>query len=96
MHEIAHAIGFYHEHQRPDRGDFVTATHPNFAPLELDDFTIVDLNLQMRKLAPGLWAELTVHNALDERKVMIESRTFQPSGVPHDERQILFGLRYRR
>ena len=29
MHEIGHALGIYHEHQRPDRDDFVTVMWEN-------------------------------------------------------------------
>ncbi|MDJ0839525.1 MAG: TonB-dependent receptor [Acidobacteriota bacterium] len=76
------------------RADFETVTHPNFAPLELEDFTIADINVEWT-FRPELSATLLLHNILDETKVMTESRTFQPSGVPHDERQILVGLRWQ-
>ena len=36
-HEIAHSIGFYHEHSRPDRDDHVTINTDNIRPgFEMD------------------------------------------------------------
>ena len=34
MHEIMHALGFYHEHNRPDRNAFVTVQWQNIEPGE--------------------------------------------------------------
>ena len=32
FHEIMHAVGFYHEHNRPDRDNFVTVIWDNIEP----------------------------------------------------------------
>ncbi|GJM17991.1 MAG: hypothetical protein DHS20C14_02040 [Phycisphaeraceae bacterium] len=44
IHEIMHAIGFYHEHQRNDRDDFIEILEQNVAPGQLGQFA---------KSAPG-------------------------------------------
>ena len=32
MHEVGHSLGFFHEHSRPDRDDFVEIVRNNIAP----------------------------------------------------------------
>ncbi len=41
MHEIGHAVGFYHEHQRPDRDQFVRIVEDNIVPGRETAFTII-------------------------------------------------------
>ena len=38
VHYIGHAIGFWHEHTRPNRDDFVTINYPNVMTLALSSF----------------------------------------------------------
>lgn len=40
MHEILHALGFWHEHMRPDRDGFVTIVAGNIAPGQSSQFAI--------------------------------------------------------
>ncbi|RPF39336.1 astacin (peptidase family M12A) [Streptomyces sp. TLI_185] len=42
MHEIGHAIGLIHEHQRTDRELMVTVDEANIRPEKVDDFKITD------------------------------------------------------
>lgn len=32
MHELLHVLGFYHEHQRPDRDEYVSVDLDNVEP----------------------------------------------------------------
>jgi hypothetical protein len=41
IHEIGHAVGLIHEHQRPDRNQFVTVNNPSIIPSQLSNFPIV-------------------------------------------------------
>ena len=55
LHEIGHAIGFWHEHSRPDRDDFVSVLLDNVLPLSRSNFrkyssTTVDSRDQVRLL----------------------------------------------
>ncbi|MEZ6317506.1 MAG: M12 family metallopeptidase [Phycisphaerales bacterium] len=39
IHEIMHALGFYHEHQRFDRDDYIEVFEENIEPRQLGQFT---------------------------------------------------------
>lgn len=41
VHELMHVLGFWHEHQRPDRDQFVAVQTGNVEPTELHQFAIV-------------------------------------------------------
>lgn len=32
VHELGHVVGFWHEHTRPDRNEFVGIVHQNIVP----------------------------------------------------------------
>ena len=40
IHEFLHALGYYHEHSRPDRSDYITINMSNVLPGEdlIDEF----------------------------------------------------------
>mmetsp|Transcript_280 Transcript_280/g.674 ORF Transcript_280/g.674 Transcript_280/m.674 type:complete len:391 (-) Transcript_280:186-1358(-) len=42
VHELLHAIGFYHEHSRPDRDEFVEVLVDNIDPENLDQYAKED------------------------------------------------------
>lgn len=38
VHELGHAVGFFHEHQRYDRDNFLEVNRNNISPNEFDQF----------------------------------------------------------
>jgi hypothetical protein len=44
MHEIGHCLGLIHEHQRPDRGNFVAVNNANIIPAQFSNFPIDTFN----------------------------------------------------
>lgn len=38
IHEVGHAIGFWHEHSRPDRNDHIEVLWENIKPLKVGNF----------------------------------------------------------
>ena len=45
MHEIGHAIGLYHEHQRPDRDNYIKVHMENIAPIYRSEFEKYDFEV---------------------------------------------------
>ncbi|CAB3406264.1 unnamed protein product [Caenorhabditis bovis] len=44
-HEMMHAIGFEHEHQRPDRDDYIKVTYENVIPSQIVNFDKIQPHL---------------------------------------------------
>ena len=44
QHEIMHAIGFYHEHNRPDRDNYITVVEANVLVGKENNFDIIPVD----------------------------------------------------
>jgi len=42
VHELGHSLGLRHEHQRPDRGDYVNVCPSNIPSSKMGDYVIID------------------------------------------------------
>ncbi|XP_023213989.1 astacin-like metalloprotease toxin 5 [Centruroides sculpturatus] len=59
LHEICHALGFHHEHSRPDRDKYLFIHWNNINEDYLDQFETIDPNL------------ITIYNDFDPESIMI-------------------------
>ena len=44
QHEMMHAIGFYHEHNRPDRDNFITVVEANVQEGKQNNFDVIPVD----------------------------------------------------
>ena len=44
QHEMMHAIGFYHEHNRPDRDNYITVVEANVEEGKENNFDIIPVD----------------------------------------------------
>lgn len=45
LHELGHLIGLFHEHQRPDRDNYIRVNHNNVAPPFRNEFDKLQVSL---------------------------------------------------
>src|SRR5215470_3277425 len=74
MHEIGHAIGMMHEHQRDDRDDFVIF-HPERVTEHADQYEMQDTESRTEKYD---FQSLMHYNNSDPSNPVFESRTGMP------------------
>ena len=88
MHEMMHTLGFFHEHNRVDRDDWVTIHRRNIAPGEEDQFERLDAaaitHLDTRETASFPKQTFSIlHPAYDFASIMhYNSHAFSVNGQP--------------
>lgn len=73
MHEVMHALGFLHEHQRPDRDDYLLILRDNVQHGKLNNFDLI----------PSEYYENLDRRPFDYESIMIYGEyAFSKNGLP--------------
>lgn len=81
-HEVMHALGFIHEHSRPDRDQFVRVNWQNIEPDKQEQFEVVpDFLFEIFKDRPFNYESVMIYNDTDFGRIRgditMDSRTSQ-------------------
>ncbi|XP_066250457.1 protein tolkin-like [Euwallacea similis] len=81
VHEIGHAIGYYHEHTRPDRDNYVQVFEHNIMEDQKNNFHKMDLD-QVTSLGQKYDYDSIMHYARNTYAINQFLDTIQPIGIP--------------
>ncbi|XP_056401091.1 embryonic protein UVS.2-like [Hyla sarda] len=85
QHEINHALGFYHEHMRSDRDDYVTIMYQYISPGEVSNFNKADTN--------NLGLEYDYGSVMHYNNFAFSNKSGQPTIVPKPNPNVQIGQR---
>lgn len=74
VHEIGHALGFYHMHSRYDRDDAIIVNHDNISSVQSHELSYSRIYLQARALLVTTTKRLTLRATITIRPTSTEVR----------------------
>ncbi|XP_066461958.1 embryonic protein UVS.2-like isoform X2 [Eleutherodactylus coqui] len=86
QHELNHALGFYHEHMRSDRDDYVNIMYQYISPGDTPNFDKIDTN--------NLGLEYDYGSVMHYDKWSFSNTSGQPTIVPKPDPNVEIGQRY--
>ncbi|XP_066461961.1 embryonic protein UVS.2-like isoform X1 [Eleutherodactylus coqui] len=86
QHELNHALGFYHEHMRSDRDDYVNIMYQYISPGDTANFNKLDTN--------NLGLEYDYESVMHYDKWAFSNTSGQPTIVPKPDPNVEIGQRY--
>ncbi|XP_050301020.1 bone morphogenetic protein 1-like isoform X2 [Anthonomus grandis grandis] len=92
VHEIGHAIGYYHEHTRPDRDNYVQVFNENIMKGQQTNFQKLPTD-QVTSLGLKYDYDSIMHYARNTYSINVYLDTIQPVGIPQGKKVPEIGQR---